>query len=220
MVEFGDFECPVCGREEEVAREIRIKYAKRIRFVFRQFPLIHTHPFSERMAEASECAAEQGKFWEAVDTIYSHQADLSEEELKRDAAEIGLDVNQFGRCLTGSAGAARVKRDREDGKALGVNATPTFFIGRQVITGAPDLDEFSQRIDQELAAEGAGLPSEPAAPASSPASLPAETQNPARPATPPPNSAPGPGPPSPLLRRLTCSDQPQATLFQVSRAKG
>lgn len=63
VVEFGDFECPVCGREEPVARQIRAKYANQIRFVFRQFPLTHLHPFSERMAEASECAADQGKFW-------------------------------------------------------------------------------------------------------------------------------------------------------------
>src|SRR5208283_1623553 len=91
VVEFGDFECPMCGREEEVAREIRAKYGNQIRFVFRQFPLIHIHPFSERMAEASECAAEQGKFWEAVDKIYSRQDDLSEDGLKHDAAAIGLD---------------------------------------------------------------------------------------------------------------------------------
>ena len=127
VVEFGDFECPVCGREEEVAREIRAKYANQIRFVFRQFPLIHTHPFAERMAEASECAGQQGKFWEAVDKIYSRQTDLSEEGLKRDAAEIGLDQARFNQCMASGAEAARVKRDREDGVALGVNAHSHIF---------------------------------------------------------------------------------------------
>ena len=156
VVEFGDFECPVCGREEPIAREIRKKYANQIRFVFRQFPLIHSHPFSERMAQASECAARQGKFWDAVDEIYAHQDDLTNERLKRDAAEIGLDQDKFNQCLESGAGAAQVKRDREDGKALGVNATPTFFIGRQVVEGVPGFDEFSRRIDDELAANGAG----------------------------------------------------------------
>jgi protein-disulfide isomerase/rhodanese-related sulfurtransferase len=178
VVEFGDFECPVCGREEPVVRQIRIKYANQIRFVFRQFPLVHTHPFSERMAEASECASEQGKFWEAVDEIYSRQTDLSDDGLKRDAAEIGLDPSQFSQCLASGAEAARVKRDREDGKALGVNGTPTFFIGRQAVMGVPDFDEFSRRIDQELAAEGVGLPSAPAPPAA-PASSATASQKPA-----------------------------------------
>lgn len=182
VVEFGDFECPVCGREEEVAREIRAKYASRIRFVFRQFPL-HIHPFAERAAEASECAAEQGKFWEAVDKIYSQRSDLSDDGLKRDAAEIGLDQNKFNQCLASGAAAARVQRDHEDGKALGVNATPTFFIGRQAVSGAPDLDEFSRRIDQELAAQGAGLSSAPtpsAGPVVPATSRPAQAKNPPR----------------------------------------
>ncbi len=193
VVEFGDFECPICGSEEEVAREIRAKYAKQIRFVFRQFPLIRIHPFAERMAEASECAGQQGKFWEAVDKIYSRQDDLSEEGLKRDAAEIGLDQAQFNQCMASGAEAARVQRDHEDGKALGVNATPAFFIGRQVVSDVPDLDEFSRLIDQELAAEGVGLssaPAPPAAPGSPAASALAATKNLAKPATAPQKTAP------------------------------
>jgi rhodanese-related sulfurtransferase len=171
VVEFGDFECPVCGREEPVTLEIRNKYAKQIRFVFRQFPLTHTHPFAERMAEASECAADQGKFWEAVDKIYSRQDDLTEDALKRDAAEIGLDTAKFDQCMASNAEAARVKRDREDGLALGVNATPTFFIGRKVVSGAPDVEEFSQDIDKELSALGPG-----SNPASKSSATPATTQ--------------------------------------------
>jgi protein-disulfide isomerase/rhodanese-related sulfurtransferase/uncharacterized membrane protein len=161
VVEFGDFECPVCGREEEVAREIRAKYKNQIRFVFRQFPLIHIHPFSERMAEASECAAEQGKFWEAVDKIYSRQTDLSEDGLKRDAAEIGLDQGRFNQCMASGAEAAHVTRDHQDGLALGVNGTPTFFVDRHAIADVPDLEEFSRLIDHELAAQGAGLSAPP-----------------------------------------------------------
>ena len=167
VVEFGDFECPVCGREEPVVEAIRSKYANRIRFVFRQFPLIHTHPFAARMAEASECAAEQGKFWEAVTKIYSHQDDLSEDGLNRDAAEIGLDPAKLHRCMASGVEVARVNRDREDGKALGVDVTPTFFIGHQVVSGAPDAEELSRDIDQELAVAGTGLPAVPPAPAPS-----------------------------------------------------
>jgi protein-disulfide isomerase/rhodanese-related sulfurtransferase len=193
LVEFGDFECPICGTEEPVAEKIRAKYANRIRFVFRQFPLIHIHPFSQRMAEASECAGEQGKFWEAVHEIYSRQTDLSEEGLKHDAAAIGLDPAKFNQCMASGAEAAHVNQDHADGVALGVNGTPTFFVGRQALANVPDFDELSQAIDLELEAEGVESPSAaapPVAPASPPASAPAETKNPAKPATTSPKTAP------------------------------
>ena len=157
VVEFGDFQCPVCGPEEKVMHEIQGRYTKQVRFVFRQFPLIHIHPLAWGAAQASECAADQGKFWEAVDEIYSRQTDLSEEGLHRDAAEIGLDQAKFGQCMHSEAAAVRVRQDLEDGKALGVNATPTFFIGHQALAGAPDVQEFSRIINQELAAQGITL---------------------------------------------------------------
>ena len=83
VVEFGDFECPVCGQAEEVAREIRAKYGDRIKFVFRQFPLSAIHPWAEKAAEASLCAQEQGKFWPMTDKLYMNQTDLSVDALKR-----------------------------------------------------------------------------------------------------------------------------------------
>jgi protein-disulfide isomerase/rhodanese-related sulfurtransferase len=241
VVEFADFECPVCGREEPVAQAIRAKYANQIRFVFRQFPLIHSHPFAERMAEASECAAEQGKFWEGVEKIYAHQDDLSEDGLKRDAAEIGLDPPRFNQCMTTGAEAAQVERDRKDGLALGVVGTPTFFIGRQVASGVPDLDELSRMIDQELAAQGLGLssPSQPSAATSISATTPAGAKNPAPSASPktaparattepPPSpfgllgSAPG-GALSSFQTGVTCSDadaaKKQPTLINTSQLR-
>ncbi|MGB9486600.1 MAG: vitamin K epoxide reductase family protein, partial [Terriglobia bacterium] len=83
LVEFGDFECPACSLSEEAARQIRAQYADRVRFVFRQFPLSKIHPQAEKAAEASECTAEQGKFWEGLEKLYAEQADLSEDALKR-----------------------------------------------------------------------------------------------------------------------------------------
>ena len=241
VVEFGDFECPVCGREEPVAQAIRAKYGNQIRFVFRQFPLIHSHPFAERMAEASECAADQGKFWEAVEKIYAHQDDLTEDALKRDAAEIGLDPAKFNQCMTSGAMAARVERDRKDGLALGVTGTPTFFIGRQVASGVPDLDELSRLIDQELAAQGQGLsaPPQPSAAASTGAAKPAEAKGPAKSASPKTAPAPAATEPAPspfgllgaapggaltsFQTGVTCSDadaaKKQPTLINTSQLR-
>jgi predicted DsbA family dithiol-disulfide isomerase/rhodanese-related sulfurtransferase len=154
LVEFGDFECPFCSLSEEAARRIRVQYGDRIRFVFRQFPLkIHTQ--AEKAAEASECAAEQGKFWEAVQKLYAEQTDLSVEALKRYAGELGLDASRFNQCLASGETAARVNRDHADGYALGVRGTPTFFIGRKMIEGRLDFAQLSQLVEQELASPAA-----------------------------------------------------------------
>ena len=156
VVEFGDFECPSCSLSEQAARQIRAQYGDRIRFVFRQFPLSKIHPQAEKAAEASECAAEQGKFWEGLEKLYAEQADLSEDALKRYARELGLDQSRFNQCLDSGETASRVSQDLADGRALGVRATPTFFIGQKRIEGPMEFAQFSQLIDQELASRAAG----------------------------------------------------------------
>jgi rhodanese-related sulfurtransferase len=158
VVEFGDFECLSCGLSEEAARQIRAQYADRIRFVFRQFPLSKIHPQAEKAAEASECAREQGKFWEAVEKLYAEQADLSVDALKRYAGELGLDQNRFNQCLDSGETVSRINRDLADGRALGVRATPTFFIGQKMIEGPMEFTQFSQLIKQELASRAAATP--------------------------------------------------------------
>lgn len=154
LVEFGDFECPACGLAERTVQAVRARYGDRIRFVFRQFPLVQIHPYAETAAVASECAAEQGKFWQAYDKFYQEQDDLSEPALDRYAAELGLDTRQFDQCLTSDPPAARVKRDMDDGKALGIDRTPTFFLGHQEMVGPPELGQLSLLIDRQLAEHG------------------------------------------------------------------
>ena len=136
---------------------------------------------------------------------------MSEDGLKRDAAEIGLDQAKFNQCMASGAEAARVKRDREDGMALGVNATPTFFIGRQVVSGVPDLDEFSRLIDQELAAQGVGLSSAAAAArgrVNRHARGRPKRRIPPKPPPLPKKLRPRKPPPNPPRRRSAYSDQP------------
>src|SRR5208337_3264027 len=159
VVEFGDFECPACGLSEEAARQVRAQYADRIRFVFRQFPLSKIHPQAEKAAEASECAAEQGKFWEGVEKLYAEQVDLSEDALKRYARELGLNQSRFNQCLDSGETASRVTQDLADGRALGVRATPTFFIGPRMIEGPMEFGQLSQLVEQALASRGAATAS-------------------------------------------------------------
>ncbi|MGB7722414.1 MAG: thioredoxin domain-containing protein [Bryobacteraceae bacterium] len=188
VVEFGDFECPVCGRGEAAAREVRTQYARQIRFVFRQFPLGRIHPFAEKAAEASECAGQQGKFWEMIDKIYSRQFDLSIEGLERDAGELGVDQPRFNQCLASGATAGRVRQDVEDGRALGVRATPTFFSGQKMIEGVMTAAQFSQLVAAQLADLGVTMAGN-AEPASKPATNPAATTQPV-PVTHPASAAP------------------------------
>jgi protein-disulfide isomerase/rhodanese-related sulfurtransferase len=150
IVEFGDFQCPACGREQDVIREIRQKYGDQICWVFRQFPIPSLHQFAEAAAVASECAADQGKFWEAVDKLYDNQTDLSNDALRRYAAELGLDTERFNQCLNSQATLARVRRDLDDAHALGVRGTPTFFVNQHAIGRPPTAEEFTQLIDQAL----------------------------------------------------------------------
>jgi rhodanese-related sulfurtransferase len=154
VVEFGDIQCPACKNAEATAKEIRQIYGDRIRFVFRHFPIKRLHPFAEKAAVATECAAMQGKFWQALDRFYQNRDDLSEPALLRYATELGLDPERFQRCLGSAEAAERVRQDVADALALGVKATPTFIIGNVFVEGAIPLADFARLLDQQLARVG------------------------------------------------------------------
>jgi protein-disulfide isomerase/rhodanese-related sulfurtransferase len=158
VVEFSDFQCPFCGQAEKTVVRIRAAYKNRVRFVFRQFPLPTIHAFAEKAAEASECAAEQGKFWEAFEKLYANQEDLTTPALEQYASDLGLDRGRFDQCLSSGAMAARVAQDKSDGQALGVDRTPTFFIDGRKYIGAPDYSRFAQILDNALASRGVPPP--------------------------------------------------------------
>jgi protein-disulfide isomerase/rhodanese-related sulfurtransferase len=176
VVEFGDLECPMCGLAQKTVLRMLQQYGRKVRFVFRHFPLTSIHPQAEKAAEATECAGEQGKFWQAEELLYQKQPDLSVDALKRYAAQLGLDTQKFDECLSSGRMAPRIQQDIADAKALGVHWPPTFFVGHQMLIGAPDYKELSRLIDQQLAdqaavAAGAQAPGSSSAPSTSPAKL-------------------------------------------------
>jgi protein-disulfide isomerase len=150
VVEFGDFQCPECEKGEAAAEEVRQKLGNRIRFAYRQFPLTRIHAYAEKAAEASECAAVQGKFWPAVNYFYAHQSDLSVPALVRYAGQLGLNPRRFDRCLSSGEAAARVRQDIRDGRAAGVSGVPTFFIGHKMVEGAMPYSRLNALIEQQL----------------------------------------------------------------------
>jgi protein-disulfide isomerase len=150
LTEYGDFQCPACGAAETVLLEpLMATYGTRVRFEFKQFPLRGLHPYAQEAAEASECAADQGKFWEMHDIIYKNQKDLNSKNLRSWAEELKLDTHLFGRCLKSKLKRSVVQADYNAGEKLGVNSTPSFFInGEKVPTN--DIETVSSMLDTAL----------------------------------------------------------------------
>ena len=128
LVEYGDYECPYCGRAFPIVQEVRRRLGDRLRFVFRNFPLTQIHEHAEHAAEAAEAAAAQGKFWPMHDWLYGHQQTLDDDALLAGASEVGLDVERVRRELVEGTHRARVRDDFMSGIKSGVNGTPTFYI--------------------------------------------------------------------------------------------
>ena len=102
-------------------------------------------------AQASECAADQGKFWEYHDKVYEHSPKAAADDLKAYAKEIGLNVEAFERCFKSGKFKAAVQNDLAEGAQLGLTGTPAFFINGREMSGAQPLEAFTAIIDEELA---------------------------------------------------------------------
>lgn len=152
IVEFSDFQCPFCAKGADILKEIKKKYGKKVKVVFKNFPLpFHNH--AEQAAVAGMCANEQStdSFWKMHDEMFANQDSLDAEGLKKTAKKIGLKMDAFEKCLTENKYLAQVKADMEEGKNVKVKSTPTFFINGQLINGAQPMEVFSELIDEELA---------------------------------------------------------------------
>ena len=145
IVEYGDFQCPYCGRAEGALRELLRDFAD-VRYVWRQLPLSDVHPHAQLAAEASEAAADQGAFWEMHDLLLEHQDALRANDLIGYAERLGLDVDRFARSLHERRTAARVAEDVDSADLSGVSGTPTFFVNGQRHYGAYDLAALSAAV--------------------------------------------------------------------------
>jgi protein-disulfide isomerase len=150
IVEYGDFGCTTCKAWEEqaVIPKIQAKYGDKIRFVWRDLPIIT--PESPKAAEAAYCAADQGKFWSYHDLLYLKAPALSIDDLKVYAAQLGLDTAKFNTCLDTGQHANDVQADLQDGLSRGFRATPAFLVNAQVYAGPPSYEQLSQLIDTNL----------------------------------------------------------------------
>lgn len=151
LIEYSDFECPFCGRHYQTMKQLKQEYPNDIRVVYRHFPL-QFHQEAQKAAEASECAADQGKFWEMYDKIFEANLaeDMSVSKWKTAAADLGLDTEQFNNCLDSGEKASQVAEDLSEGSGAGVQGTPGTFINGELVEGALPYDSFKQIVEAEL----------------------------------------------------------------------
>ena len=128
LVEFGDYECPHCGRAYPIVKRVQKALGKRLRFVFRNMPLTQVHPHAELAAESAEAAGAQGQFWAMHDALFEHQRTLGPELVVRLAQQLGLDVPRFEKDVNDGRFRDRVRRDFNGGVRSGVDGTPTFYV--------------------------------------------------------------------------------------------
>ena len=150
LVEYGDYQCPYCGAAYPVVKQLQEALGKKLRFVFRNFPLTQAHQYALIAAETAEAAALQGKFWEMHDLLFERQGILEPGILPVWAKEVGLDLEQFGAAIKEEGIVKRIKEDRTSGIRSGVNGTPTFFINGRRHDDAPDYDSLLTVLEQQL----------------------------------------------------------------------
>jgi len=147
--EFSDLQCPACrGAHVGISIPIIAQYGNVVRYEFKHFPLRTIHRYALDAAEASECAADQGKFWDYIDTAFVKQDSLNHDSLLEWAGELELDTELFERCWKSHTKRSTVLADYKEGRELTVGGTPTFFVnGQKVQTG---FDTISAAIKQAL----------------------------------------------------------------------
>ena len=149
LVEYGNFECIHCGRAYPIIKEVQKLLGDSLRFVFRHFPMVQTHPHSLRTAEAAEAAGAQGKFWGMHDELFTHQRALEDHNLSNYAKRIGLDFERFAREMAENAFLKQIEADYE--RSLDdehVTGTPTFYINEVRYNGATDVASLLAAIKQ------------------------------------------------------------------------
>lgn len=162
LIEFGDYECPFCGRHKQQAGRMlaeRFVATGMIQHTFLNFPL-DIHPRAPEAAEAAECAGRQGKFWEMHESLFENQKTLELPHLKQRATALGLNEAEFTKCLDSDETVSLVQRDETEGRRLGVKGTPAFFLGlrqldgtidlKKKLNGALEFSEFEKAINELL----------------------------------------------------------------------
>jgi protein-disulfide isomerase len=150
LVEFADYECPHCRRFQPVLHQILDEFRSDVKLYFKHYPLPQ-HNNARLAAEAAVAAQKQGKFWQFQDKLWDKSDELTPAEIEKAAKDIGLDVAKFRQDMASETVKARVQKDRSDGAAAGIEATPTLYINGREYTDGRDSDSLREWIKDAIA---------------------------------------------------------------------
>ena len=149
LVEYGDYQCPYCGRAYPVVKRIQQQFGDSLRFAFRNFPLSEMHLHAESAAETAEFAGERGKFWAMHDLLFENQERLGGPLYLELVEGLQLPAPDLIAALKERAFLARVREDFSGGVRSGVEGTPTFFVNGRRLEGAADFATLRAAIDAQ-----------------------------------------------------------------------
>jgi protein-disulfide isomerase len=152
---YGDFQCPACKAAEPGVEAAIAAFKDRVKFIWKDFPLLTIHRNARAGSNAARCAQDQGKFWEMHDLLYTQQDSWAEQSDPKDsfsayASQLGLDVNAFNSCYASSKDDDKVMADESEGITNGVNATPTFYVNKAQYVGM-GADQWTNVLNAALA---------------------------------------------------------------------
>jgi protein-disulfide isomerase len=149
FVEYADYECPYCQQVAPAIQKLETEYKGKVTFAYKHLPL-PMHPHAEKAAEAASCAAEQGKFWDYHNLLFTSKK-LEVADLKQDARKLNLDTTAFDKCLDSGKQAPLIKEQQSEAQRLALQGTPSFFINGRFMGGAASYEQLRDAIEQELA---------------------------------------------------------------------
>jgi len=150
IVEYADYECPYCQVAEPILAKVMAAYPGKVSLLYKDVPLpMHSH--AQKAAEATHCAADQGKYWEYHDVLYATKQ-LDTPQLKAAARQLKLDGEAFDKCLDSGQHTEAVKVQLREGQGYGLEGTPSFFVNGRFVSGNLSYDEWRKMIDGEIAA--------------------------------------------------------------------
>ena len=150
VVEYGDFECPNCKQAAPAVKLLLERFAGRIRIVYRHFPLEEVHPHALLAAQAAECAAGQGRFWEMHDLLFENQSHLKPHQLRSYAERLDLDMVRYDAEMGDEVYLQRMREHVDGGKLSGVRSTPTFFVNGKIQDVSFGLQALAKAVDTAL----------------------------------------------------------------------
>jgi len=151
ITEFADLQCPACANGAKILKKIMDEHPQSIRLQFKYFPLTAVHQHSMLASRYAECSAQQGKFWDFSDEAFSRQAQWknlfdAHPAFDQIAKDIGLNIQALNTCLQDPKIDELIEKNRDEGKALGVQSTPTYFVNTLMVVGTKNLESEVEKL--------------------------------------------------------------------------